>query len=121
MFRRGEIYYVDFGENTATSVQSGIRPALIVSNNRANRYSPVITVVPLTTKTWKKRYQPTHVFLSGMAGFGLSRNSMVLAEQLLSVDKSRIRDKIGEITDVETMARITKAVQIQIGVMEQYN
>lgn len=118
---RGEIYYVDFGKDIATSVQSGIRPALVVSNNTANRHSPVITVVPLTTKTWKKRYQPTHIFLPKTAGFGLNQNSIVLAEQLISVDKSQLMERIGRITDEKMMGRITEAVQIQIGAVEKYN
>ena len=54
MCKRGDIYYVDFGVKTGSCEQGGIRPAVIVSNNKANANSPVITVVPLTTKIWKK-------------------------------------------------------------------
>lgn len=52
MCKRGDIYFVDFGQNIDTCKQSGIRPAVIVSNNRANEHSPVITVVPLTSKIY---------------------------------------------------------------------
>ena len=58
MCRRGDVYYVDFGHNIESCKQSGIRPAVIVSNNRANFYSPVITVVPLTSRIHKKKIAP---------------------------------------------------------------
>ena len=57
MCRRGEIYYVDFGVKNGSCEQGGIRPAVVVSNNKANANAPVITVVPLTTKIWKKPQQ----------------------------------------------------------------
>ena len=81
MCRRGDIYYVDFGMNIDTRKQSGIRPVVIVSNNKANAHSPVITVVPLTSKVHKKRFLPTHVYIPASAGFGLSCGSLALAEQ----------------------------------------
>ena len=55
MCRRGEIYNVDFGNNENSYKQCGVRPALVVSNNRANENSPVVTVVPLTARVWKKK------------------------------------------------------------------
>ena len=58
MCRRGEIYNVDFGNNENSYKQCGVRPALVVSNNRANENSPVVTVVPLTARVWKKKYLP---------------------------------------------------------------
>lgn len=60
MCKRGDIYYVDFGEK-AGSEQGGVRPALVVSNNKANKHSPVVTVIPLSARVWKKKYLPTHV------------------------------------------------------------
>ena len=57
--RRGDIYFVDFGRDTESSLQCGIRPALVVSNNRANENSPVITVIPLTGRTYKRPHFPT--------------------------------------------------------------
>lgn len=118
MYRRGEIYYADFGEQGETSKQGGIRPAVIVSNNRANANSPVVTVVPLTARVWKKRHLPTHVRIKGC---GLGKPSMVLAEQVETMDKKNLRDKIGEITDRPVMEAITMALQIQIGVFAEYN
>ena len=60
MCKRGDIYYVDFGEKDG-SKQGGVRPALVVSNNKANKHSPVVTVIPLSARVWKKKYLPTHV------------------------------------------------------------
>lgn len=119
MCRRGDIYLVDFGENIDTKKQCGIRPAVIVSNNKANEYSPVITVVPLTSKIFKKRFMPTHVYIP--AGGGLSCGSLALAEQVEAIDKVRLLEKKGKITSDVIMEKITRAIQIQIGVYEEYN
>lgn len=119
MCRRGDIYLVDFGENIDTKKQCGIRPAIIVSNNKANEHSPVITVVPLTSKIFKKRFMPTHVYIP--AGCGLSCGSLALAEQVEAVDKVRLLEKKGKITSDVIMEKITRAIQIQIGVYEEYN
>jgi mRNA-degrading endonuclease toxin of MazEF toxin-antitoxin module len=56
MCKRGDIYFVDFGKSIDTRKQSGIRPVVVVSNNKANQHSPIITVVPLTSKIQKKRF-----------------------------------------------------------------
>ena len=121
MCRRGDVYYVDFGMNIDTRKQSGIRPAVIVSNNKANAHSPVITVVPLTSKVHKKRFLPTHVYIPASAGFGLSCGSLALAEQVEAIDKDRLLEKKGTIMSTEIMEKITKAIQIQVGVFEEYN
>ncbi len=117
MCMRGDIYYVDFGEGDG-SKQGGLRPALIVSNNRANKNSPVVTVVPLTARIWKKRYLPTHVRIFGS---GLSRPSMALAEQVETVDKRNLKEKIGRVSDESVMEQVTKALLIQIGAVAGYN
>ena len=121
MCKRGDIYFVDFGEKTATQKPSGIRPAIVVSNNRANEHSPVITVVPLTSKIHKKRFLPTHVYIPVAPGRGLKYESLALAEQVEAVDKERLLDKKGSIADEAIMAEITRAIQIQVGVFEEYN
>ena len=119
MCKRGDIYFVDFCQNIESNKQCGIRPAVIVSNNRANEHSPVITVVPLTGRTYKKRFLPTHVFIPKSCG--LDRNSLALAEQVESIDKKNLREKRGHISDSAIMAQITQAIQIQIGVDDRYN
>lgn len=121
MCKRGDIYFADFGDNFETRKQSGIRPVVVVSNNKANQYSPVITVVPLTSKIHKKRFLPTHVYIPDAAGHGLSCGSIALAEQIESLDKNKLLEKKGAIADEAVMEEITKAIQVQIGVYEEYN
>lgn len=119
MCKRGDIYFVDFGQNIESNKQCGIRPAVIVSNNRANEYSPVITVVPLTGRIYKKRFLPTHVFIPKSCG--LDRNSLALAEQVEAIDKKNLREKRGHISDAAIMEKINQALQIQLGVDDRYN
>ena len=71
MCKRGDVYFVDLGDNIGSSKQSGLRPAVVVSNNKANRHSPVVTVVPMTTKT-RKTFLPTHVLIPIPAVGGIS-------------------------------------------------
>ena len=118
MCKRGDIYYVDFGKREG-SKQGGIRPALVVSNNKANKHSPVITVVPLSARVWKKKYLPTHVLIPRSSG--LNRPSMALAEQVETLGKTRLGDRIGEVLDEMVMEQITVALQIRIGAYEEYN
>ena len=87
MCKRGDIYYVDFGEK-AGSEQGGVRPALVVSNNKANKHSPVVTVIPLSARVWKKKYLPTHVQIPLKKSSGLNKPSMALAEQVETLDKT---------------------------------
>ena len=119
--RRGDIYFVNFGRDTESNLQCGIRSARVVSNNRANENSPVITVIPLTARTYKKPHFPTHVMIPKTFGTGLARNSMALAEQVSTIDKSCLMEKTGTITDIKIMTEVTKALQIQIGAVERYN
>lgn len=121
MCRRGEIYYTDFGEKEDSCEQGGIRPAVIVSNNKANATSPVVTVVPLTKKYWKKTNLPTHVQIPLSATTGLHKRSMALAEQVETLDKKYLLERIGDIGDKLIMDQITVALQIQIGAYEEYN
>lgn len=121
MCRRGDIYFVNFGNEGNGCKQRGIRPAVVVSNNCANKHSPVITVVPLTSKTYKKRFLPTHVFIPRESIKGLTRNSLALAEQVESLDKKNLLEYKGCVTDQKIMVAITLALQIQIGAIEQYN
>ena len=114
MCKRGDIYYVDFGEKDG-SKQGGVRPALVVSNNKANKHSPVVTVVPLS----KKKYLPTHVQIPKRSG--LNKPSMALAEQVETLDKTRLGERIGEVLDEMVMEQITVALQIQIGAYAEYN
>lgn len=118
--RRGDILYVDMGGQNQGSMQGGLRPVVVVSNNMANKHSTVITVVPLSTKINKKRTLPTHVFVSAYKSEGLEQRSIALCEQVTALDYGRIIENMGKV-DKDTLARITEAVQVQVGVFDKYN
>ena len=111
---RGDILICDFGVQPDSCIQDGIRPAVVISNNMANSYSPVITVVPLTCQIQKKRYLPTHVFIPKAKQTGLTRNSMGLAEQVTSIDFRCIVSNVGHV-EADVMVQVSKAVGIQTG------
>ena len=119
--RRGEVYFVDFGKDKTTHKKCGIRPAVIVSNNRGNGHGPTVTVVPLTGNIHKRPEMPTHVQIPLSKSVGLDKPSMALAEQVETLDKTKLGEKIGKITDSLLMDAITVALQIQIGVYAEYN
>ena len=116
MCRRGDIYYADLGERQNTSIQDGIRPVVIVSNDMANRHSPVITMIPLTGRIQKKRALPTHVLIPQSVATGLSTASLALAEQVTTISKDRLLDYRGRITNPHIMDAIDRAIKIQLGV-----
>lgn len=92
-----------------SSIQGGTRPVIIVSNNMCNQHSPVVSIVPLTSKS-KKRL-PTHV---NLWGFGLATDSTALCEQITSVDKHLITKSIGHISSEVVQSLIDRALRIQI-------
>jgi len=118
---RGDIIIVDFGQHEGTSLQSGIRPAVVVSNNKANYHSPIITVVPLSSKVNKKASLPTHIEVNVCDCIGLERQSIALAEQVIAIDKNSIFSRSGFIKNLGVMSSITNALQIQVGVYENFN
>ncbi|SFR55823.1 type II toxin-antitoxin system PemK/MazF family toxin [Anaeromicropila populeti] len=118
--KRGDIVYANFGNYNRGSRQAGIRPACIISNNKANQHSPVITLIPLTSKN-KKKELPTHVSVSVNDATGLTTDSVALTEQIISVDKRDIKKVVGEITNNYILQAITKGIQIQVGVFSKYN
>ena len=107
--RRGELYYA-YLEPVIGSEQGGERPVVILQNNRGNRYSPTVIVAPLTTKL-VKRTLPVHVKVTAA---GLRSTSLVLLEQIRTIDKQRLRQYIGEVT-VEEMREIEQAVLNSLG------
>lgn len=111
--KRGEIYYADLGRMLG-SEQSGVRPVLIVQNNTGNQFSPTVIVAPITSKMMKKRL-PTHVYLQqNQEQYGLDRPSVVLAEQVRTVDKQRIKWFVGELDEM-AMKRVDRALAISFG------
>ena len=117
MCKRGDIFFVNCGCDTSSSLQCGVRPVLVVSNDAANAHSPVVTVVPLTGQIRKKRSLPTHVLIPCSKRHGLTQPSVALAEQVTAIDKDRLTKLWGHVTDQGLMARVTAALLIQIGVV----
>lgn len=108
--KRGDIFYAVL-DPTVGSEQDGIRPVLIVQNDVGNQFSPTVIVAPLTTKT-KKSNLPTHVLIPQSCG--LDTDSIALAEQLRTIDKSRLGAYIGHI-GTDKQAAIDKALAVSIG------
>ena len=111
--KRGDIYIVNLPDAKG-SIQSKQRPAVIISNNLANHYSPVLHICPLTSVTSKSKL-PTHIGIS--RNCGLIRDSIALCEQTMLVAKSACLDKIG-ICDTETLRRIDQGIAIQFGLIQ---
>ena len=112
--KRGDIYFANLGKGIG-SVQSSLRPILIITNNIANIHSPVITVAPFTSQS--KSHLPVHVLVEGE---GLEKASTLLLEQIQTIDKSQLLDKIGCCTQ-DTMTKIDKAIQISLGLSMNSN
>ena len=114
--KRGSIFYYDLGV-TVGSVQNGVRPVMIVQNDIGNSYSPTIIVAPITSAP-KKHYIPTHVYIGKQ--FGLTEDSMLLAEQLTTISKNSLRDFIGMATN-DFMCQVDRALAISIGLTRKGN
>lgn len=112
--RRGNIYYADLSGATG-SEQDGIRPILIIQNDTGNKYSPTVIAAAITSKE-KRSDLPTHVCLG--IDFGLRESSIVMLEQIRTLDKSRLGRYVGSIDD-KTMQSVEKALTISLGQAEQ--
>lgn len=108
---RGEIYICDFVD-VGGSVQSGLRPALVIQNDVGNKFSTTVIVSPITSII-KKDKLPTHIYLG--TEYGLPEESMVMLEQIYTVDKNyHIKDYLGIIDDKETISRINDGLRISL-------
>ena len=112
MVKRGDIFYADLSP-VVGSEQGGIRPVLVVHNDVGNRYSPTIIVAAITSQINKAKL-PTHLELPGDE-YGLSKNSVILAEQVRTIDKRRLKEKIGHLDDA-LMTKIDNALKISFGI-----
>ena len=110
MIRRGEIYRADLSP-VIGSEQGGMRPVLVVQNDVGNRYSPTVIVLAITSRINKAKL-PTHIEING--GFGLERDSVILCEQVRTIDKSRLRDRLGALPQ-QTIAQVDQALSISFG------
>ena len=95
---RGTIVMVDLPMGNS-SVQGGTRPAVVISNNRGNKFSPVLIVVPLTSKV--KKFMPTHHTIEPSMINGLSKTSIALAEQIITVGKDMVRNIVGTLEEID--------------------
>ena len=114
--KRGEIYYADLSP-VIGSEQAGVRPVLIVQNDVGNKFSPTIIAIAITSK--QKVKLPTHIEIEGTK-YGLEKDSVILAEQIRTLDKKRLREKVGKL-DEETMEKVKKAIEISFGIRGELN
>jgi transcriptional modulator of mazE/toxin, mazF len=108
--RRGDIYYADLSP-VVGSEQGGVRPVLIVQNDVGNRYSPTVIAAAITSQTGKARL-PTHIEVH--TDSGLAKSSIVLLEQIRTLDKRRLKDRMGHLDD-ETMTLVNDALSVSFG------
>ena len=109
--RRGDIYYTDL-TLCVGSEQIGFRPVLIIQNDTGNKHSRTVIVAVITSKTTSKTKIPTHCLIKKQQGLG--RDSLVLLEQVRTIDKSRLKEYIGTL-DSEAMSKVDKALAISVG------
>ena len=108
--KRGELYYADLSP-VVGSEQGGIRPILIVQNDVGNKYSPTIIAAAVTSKINKAKL-PTHIEIP--SAYGLVKDSVILLEQIRTLDKRRLKERIGELPP-QTMTRVNRAILISLG------
>ena len=109
--RRGDIYYADLSP-VVGSEQGGMRPVLIVQNDTGNKHSPTVIAAAITSQVGKARL-PTHIELSGQS-CGLSRDSVILLEQIRTIDKSRLRERMGRLEE-PLMNEVDNAIAVSFG------
>ncbi len=109
--KRGDIYYADLSP-VVGSEQGGIRPVLIVQNNVGNKFSPTVIAAAITSQR-DKTDLPTHIKVDA-DGCGLSKDSIVLLEQVRTIDKQRLKEKMGSL-DLNSMNKIDKALSVSFG------
>ncbi|MBC8586921.1 type II toxin-antitoxin system PemK/MazF family toxin [Paratissierella segnis] len=111
--KRGDIFYADLSP-VIGSEQGGVRPVLVIQNDIGNKYSPTIIIAAITSQINKAKL-PTHVEITAPE-YGLPKDSVVLLEQIRTIDKKRLREKIGKF-DEEMMKQVDEALKISIGLI----
>ena len=109
--KRGDIFYADLSP-VVGSEQGGIRPVLIVQNDTGNRHSPTVIAAAITSQTGKARL-PTHINIAG-GSVGLSKDSVILLEQVRTIDKRRLREHMGKLDD-QHMRLVNEAIAVSFG------
>lgn len=111
--KRGDIYYADLSP-VVGSEQGGIRPVLIIQNDVGNRYSPTVIAAAITSRQDKTRL-PTHISIEA-SSCGLQKDSVVLLEQVRTLDKRRLKEKMGSV-DYQAMKEINRALSVSFGLI----
>ncbi|MBE6572366.1 MAG: type II toxin-antitoxin system PemK/MazF family toxin [Ruminococcaceae bacterium] len=109
--KRGDIYYADLSP-VVGSEQGGIRPVLIIQNDIGNKFSPTVIAAAITSKTDKSKL-PTHIDVYAEK-YGLARDSVILLEQIRTLDKKRLKEKMGHLDD-DLMNRVNNAITVSFG------
>ena len=115
--RRGDIFYADLSP-VVGSEQGGTRPVLIVQNDTGNKYSPTVIAAAITSQTGKARL-PTHINIAG-GSVGLSKDSVILLEQVRTIDKRRLREHMGKLDD-QHMLMVDEALAVSFGLLDNRN
>lgn len=111
LIKRGDMFYADLSP-VVGSEQGGIRPVLIIQNDVGNKYSPTVIAAAITSQTNKSKL-PTHININSKE-YGLMKDSVILTEQIRTIDKSRLMEKIGQI-DEGTMNQVNNALGVSFG------
>lgn len=112
--KRGDVYFADLSP-VVGSEQGGVRPVLIIQNDIGNRFSPTVIVAAITAQIQKAKL-PTHVEIDAKK-YGFERDSVILLEQIRTIDKQRLTDKITHL-DEEMMRQVEEALQISLGMID---
>lgn len=113
LVKRGDLYFADLSP-VVGSEQGGVRPVLVIQNDIGNKYSPTVIAAAITSKLNKAKL-PTHIEISSNE-YGLEKDSVILLEQIRTIDKTRLKEKIGELSDFK-MIQVNKAMMISLGVI----
>ncbi len=112
--KRGDIFYADLSP-VLGSEQGGVRPVLVVQNDIGNKFSPTVIIAAITSQINKAKL-PTHLEITAEE-YGLSKDSVILLEQIRTIDKKRLRERIGRLDD-ELMGKVSEALSISLGMTE---
>ncbi|MBD8069670.1 type II toxin-antitoxin system endoribonuclease NdoA [Bacillus sp. PS06] len=112
--KRGDVYFADLSP-VVGSEQGGVRPVLVIQNDIGNRFSPTVIIAAITAQIQKAKL-PTHVEIDAEK-YGFERDSVILLEQIRTIDKQRLTDKITHL-DEEMMDRVDEALQISLGLID---
>jgi mRNA interferase MazF len=112
--KRGDVFFADLSP-VVGSEQGGTRPVLVIQNDIGNRFSPTVIIAAITAQIQKAKL-PTHVEIDAQK-YGFERDSVILLEQVRTIDKSRLTDKITQL-DVELMEQVDEALEISLGLVK---